>query len=329
MNGQDYEQLTLFQEDSPASRSALPGNEMARKMTAISGQKCCELLKKSGRLGCLVKMCLESSIWHSTRCYLTWKPLATPHKRLLFQLAVQTPHTEDTDALFWHTPKASDAVMGMTAKTRGRPITKSTHLQTQVYCVEHGLLPTPKASATLGGCSGARKTLDRLTAKGYLTEEERKSLCAGNGGKTNPEFLEWLMGYEQKFTELIPTPRASDYKGAAANRFYSQNVQVERERERGSEIPAQSVRIGRSHSAWENWPDESGLDRVVDGVPNRVDRLKCLGNAVVPQQFFPFFYYIAKIEKGETMIPDDPIIASIERTGYPPWMQDEEEEDDD
>ena len=27
-------------------------------------------------------------------------------------------------------------------------------------------------------------------------------------------------------------------------------------------------------------------------------------------------------------IPDDPIIRCIERTGYPPWMQDEEEEDD-
>lgn len=28
-------------------------------------------------------------------------------------------------------------------------------------------------------------------------------------------------------------------------------------------------------------------------------------------------------------IPDDPIIASIERTGYPPWMQGEPEEDED
>lgn len=26
---------------------------------------------------------------------------------------------------------------------------------------------------------------------------------------------------------------------------------------------------------------------------------------------------------------DDPIIRCIERTGYPPWMQDEEEEEED
>ena len=53
------------------------------------------------------------------------------------------------------------------------------------------------------------------------------------------------------------------------------------------------------HSAWENWPPEPGVDRVVDGVPNRVDRIKCLGNAVVPQQFYPFFAAIAKIEEEE------------------------------
>lgn len=47
------------------------------------------------------------------------------------------------------------------------------------------------------------------------------------------------------------------------------------------------------------WPAEPDVGRVANGVPSRVDRLKCLGNAVVPQQFYPFFHYIAAIERGE------------------------------
>ena len=53
-------------------------------------------------------------------------------------------------------------------------------------------------------------------------------------------------------------------------------------------------------SPWENWLPEPELDRVVDGLPNRVDRIKCLGNAVVPQQFYPFFAAMAAIELEET-----------------------------
>nr|DAE12264.1 MAG TPA: Cytosine specific methyltransferase [Siphoviridae sp. ctMgg26] len=46
------------------------------------------------------------------------------------------------------------------------------------------------------------------------------------------------------------------------------------------------------------WPVEPDVGRVANGVPNRVDRLKCLGNAIVPQQFYPVFKAIAEIETG-------------------------------
>ena len=262
MKGRVCEQLTLFPVDSHASRSPSPGNTAAKTMTVTSGQKCSASYRNSGPLGSLVRMCLESSIWHSTRCLLTWKVKATPAKRSLFQLAVLMPRTDDTECAFW---------------------------------------PTPKASASMGGCSGARKTLQRMADKGLITEEERRSFSAGNGGKTNPAIIEWLMGYEQQFTKLIPTPRASDYKGASSNRSWmpnSQIVQVEREREREVQTPA--IRACGSHPAWDNWPDEPGVGRVADGIPNRVDRIKCLGNAVVPQQFYIFFKLIADIENGAT-----------------------------
>ena len=51
------------------------------------------------------------------------------------------------------------------------------------------------------------------------------------------------------------------------------------------------------HGRWESqeladgrcWAAEPDVGRVVNGLPNRVDRLKCLGNAVVPQQAYPIF----------------------------------------
>ena len=181
MNAQDYEQLTLFREDSRANHSLKPGSDKARMMTVTSGLKCSESYMNSSPLGCLVRMCLESSIWHSTRCFLTWKRKVTKSRRSLFQLAVSMPRIEETESLFW---------------------------------------PTPSTGAGLCGGTGNFKTLQRMAEKGLITEEERRQLSQGNGGKTNPGLLEWLMGYEQQFTTLLPTPRASDYKGSPINRFW-------------------------------------------------------------------------------------------------------------
>ena len=68
----------------------------------------------------------------------------------------------------------------------------------------------------------------------------------------------------------------------------------------GAALQTPSPRVSGTHSAWENWPDGSGIRRVDDGIPNRVDRIKALGNAVVPQQFYIFFKLIADLMQLDT-----------------------------
>ena len=48
---------------------------------------------------------------------------------------------------------------------------------------------------------------------------------------------------------------------------------------------------------WQRWELESRPYGVAHGVPSRVDRLRCLGNAVVPAQFYPVFKAIAEVTK--------------------------------
>lgn len=46
------------------------------------------------------------------------------------------------------------------------------------------------------------------------------------------------------------------------------------------------------------WATEPNVGRVADGVSDRLDRIKSLGNAVVPQQVYPIFEAIMEIENG-------------------------------
>ena len=58
------------------------------------------------------------------------------------------------------------------------------------------------------------------------------------------------------------------------------------------------VWLDRGMSSPGYWlPEPEGVPRVATGIKDRVNRLKCLGNAVVPQQFYPIFQAIADVER--------------------------------
>ena len=62
--------------------------------------------------------------------------------------------------------------------------------------------PTPTTGAGLCGGTGNYQQLKALEASGQITEEERRSMAAGNGGQLNPTWVEWLMGFPLGWTDL-------------------------------------------------------------------------------------------------------------------------------
>lgn len=103
-----------------------------------------------------------------------------------------------------------------------------------------------------------------------------------------------------------PCGDSGNFSHAAGKRRSENEVQLgipeksgnEKNRGRVQESGVQSKRICSSFSgAIEWWQTEPRVGRVVARISNRVDRFRCLGNAVVPYQALPIFEAIAKIEE--------------------------------
>jgi len=204
-------------------------------MTVTSGRRCAALLRSFTPVGCLLRMCLASSIWHSTRCLLTWKAKATKSGRLYFQLAVSVRGTSDNVSGFWPTAQAQMPGAGpdnakvknlLTGSRHSFYLTHAVEAERQKPGIITGLLPTPTDVSKGGGSSrsGDRinetPTLHGMARKGMLPTPKARdwkgqsqrgehapgdALCNAlktTGGRLNPNFVEFLMGYPQDWTKV-------------------------------------------------------------------------------------------------------------------------------
>ena len=60
----------------------------------------------------------------------------------------------------------------------------------------------PTMTANGMGSSGHRELLEKHVNSGYITQDEKKQMSAGNGGRLNPTWVEWLMGFPLGWTDL-------------------------------------------------------------------------------------------------------------------------------
>ena len=163
MQRQDCTQLTLFQGDFPANPFPLPGSSEARQMTVTSGRKCAELCASCTPLGWSEKTLLELFELRLRGFFPTCKVSATRREPTVLRLGTWGGCTKANESLLWPRP------------TTGAPLCGGTHNFRQMQA---------------------------LTDAGIITEEERRNLTCGSGGKSNPALMEWLMGFPIGWTDL-------------------------------------------------------------------------------------------------------------------------------
>ena len=214
MKEQDLRQLPSFPADFPVSPSPPPENGRALRMNATCGRKCAGLLPNCGPVGCLGKMLLASSIWGSTKRFLTWQKRDTLFSHSYFRLAVSAHGMSASELLssrlMFPTPLASDKCTNRDAQNL------------DVFLSEGGIFRKRNKSGSIWSLSlsaavfyltpaaseGYRSTLkptafrnqspsSNLSAQ-VISQEQPVSDAAA----LNPDWVEWLMGFPKGWTDI-------------------------------------------------------------------------------------------------------------------------------
>ena len=188
------------------------GNDLEKRMTATSGQKCLDAFGRFPRVGSWARMFSALLIgmegWSSTKCRLTWKLKGTRFSRMYFQLQASTLPTEEigsglllTEML--PTPTSMEVhAAERVAKVKGKQATLKSRKNgdnIQNGLLNHmdfyGMLPTPVKS----------DFQNRWPTENWQGNSDLPSVVNGQLGtrsQLNPQFVEEMMGFPTDWTIL-------------------------------------------------------------------------------------------------------------------------------
>ena len=187
LNELDLKPLPLSPGAFPVSPFPQPDGERASRIPATCGRKCAGSLPNCGPIGCLGKMLLASSIWASTKRFLTWQKRDTLFSHSYFRLAVSARGMSASELLssrlMFPTPLASDSATNRDAQNL------------DVFLSEGGIFRKRNRS-------GAIWSLSLSAAVYYLTPN------ASPDAALNPDWVEWLMGFPLGWTDVSSGPKS-------------------------------------------------------------------------------------------------------------------------
>ena len=195
MNGQGYEQLTLYREDFHASPFPWLETKKAKGMTVISGRKCSELSENLRHVGLSVRTYLESCELPGERFVRTWSVRDTLSPFLILKLRLSEHITGESGYSLLPTVTA-------TIGTHGGPNQRDSSGRPGLQMAAM-MWPTPSAN----DCKPAgRVEVLEYRQQNRRTTVQRLRAAATEpdliGGALNPTWVEWLMGFPTGWTDL-------------------------------------------------------------------------------------------------------------------------------
>ena len=186
MSEQDYEQLTLFPADSPASRFPWQESKKEKGMIVTYGLKCSELSESCARIALSVRTYLESSGLPPGRWSRIWSRQGITSSCSVLKLRLSELDTGERECSLWPTPTARDhkGANSMEHLMQPKEPGNQHHIGQLANAVK--LYTTPCAADATGTTGGAN----------------HRSLRTDVAGQLNPMWVEWLQGFPIGWTEL-------------------------------------------------------------------------------------------------------------------------------
>ena len=221
--GQEWTELTLWPEDTPASHSAPQDAATAKTILDTSGR--CSL-------SAFAWYDPDSHCWRTSQGTLvsdldlfsqTWPRSGMTQDGTAYQLPPSAPRTSaiayslSLNAVMEWTPtaKANQMCPSMIPRNPGVVGPNSDGLWPTATTQDHAtryaqggmplgmaarIWPTPTANGW--GSTGHQQMLDSQVQQGQITKDEKRQMVQGHGGKLNPTWVEWLMGFPIGWTDL-------------------------------------------------------------------------------------------------------------------------------
>jgi hypothetical protein len=141
-------------------------------------------------------------LWGSVEFSATWPKSGMTQSGKSFQQPPLVRYTKETGYSLWPTPTTQETEhLNAELTTTGRRKSKngkSSHSLNLADAVQKW--PTPMAQGA--GGSGHWNMVEKMYLENQISYEEKMALQAGRGGKLNPAWVEWLMGFPIGWTDL-------------------------------------------------------------------------------------------------------------------------------